>query len=132
MGYKDIENRTWWLHMPPFLNYPETTKRIYIHTGLKLDKHCWEFIKDRVSDNLWKRIWTMDFIESLAHGAIIGEVDIVGCVEKSDSPWFTGPYGFVLANPKAYKVPIPCKGKLGFFEPDIDLLSEVKKFSGAN
>lgn len=53
-------------------------------------------------------------------GAIIGEVDIVDCVTESKSPWFTGPYGFVLANPVAYKVPVPCKGKLGFFTPDID------------
>jgi len=50
---------------------------------------------------------------------IIGEVDITGCVEASDSPWFTGKYGLVLANPVLYDKPIPCRGRLGFFTPDI-------------
>lgn len=58
------------------------------------------------------------YTKPMAFGAIIGEVDITGCVEKSDS-WFTGPYGFVLTNPTLYEKPIPCKGKLGFFEPAI-------------
>ena len=49
-------------------------------------------------------------------GALIGEVDIVDCVTESDSPWFTGPYGWILANPQPYDTPIPYKGKLGFFE----------------
>lgn len=61
------------------------------------------------------------FSPRLGRQAIIGEVDIVDCVTKSKSPWFTGPYGWVLANPKLYKKPIPCQGKLGFFEPVIDV-----------
>ena len=32
-GYKDIDNRTWWLHVPPLLNYPEHIIRIYVHAG---------------------------------------------------------------------------------------------------
>ncbi len=52
-------------------------------------------------------------------GCIVGTVDIVDCVKSSDSPWFFGDYGFVLANPVALKMPIPFKGALGFFEvPD--------------
>jgi hypothetical protein len=52
-------------------------------------------------------------------GAIIGEVDIIDCVTESKSPWFVGPYGFTLANPVLYDKPIPCRGMLGFFEPDL-------------
>ena len=58
-------------------------------------------------------------------GAIIGEIDITGCVDHSDSPWFFGPYGFTLANPVLYDKPIPCKGMLRFFEPDIDIPERV-------
>lgn len=48
-------------------------------------------------------------------GGIIGVVDIVDCVDRSDSAWFFGPYGYVLQN--ARPVPfIPCKGALGFFK----------------
>ena len=48
--------------------------------------------------------------------ALIGEVTITACVKESSSPWFVGPYGFVLANPVLYKEPIPYRGQLGFFE----------------
>lgn len=52
-------------------------------------------------------------------GCIVGKVDIVDCVEESDSPWFSGRYGFVLKNPVPFAKPIPLKGALGFFEvPD--------------
>jgi hypothetical protein len=56
---------------------------------------------------------------TLAFGTIIGEVDIVDCVTKSASPWFTGKYGFLLSIPVLYDQPIPCKGKLNFFKPYI-------------
>jgi hypothetical protein len=48
-------------------------------------------------------------------GGIVGQVNVVDCVTKSNSLWFGGPFGFVLANPK----PLPfraCKGQLGLFE----------------
>jgi hypothetical protein len=54
-----------------------------------------------------------------AGGCIVGTIDIVGCVNASNSPWFFGKYGFVLANPIAFERPIPFKGALMFFDvPD--------------
>ncbi|MCW5720747.1 MAG: ASCH domain-containing protein [Devosia sp.] len=48
-------------------------------------------------------------------GGVIGVADVLDCVEQSDSDWFVGRYGFVLAN--ARPVPfIPCPGALGFFD----------------
>jgi hypothetical protein len=48
-------------------------------------------------------------------GGIVGVADIVDCVVAHPSPWFFGPYGFVLAN--ARPLPFtPCKGALGFFK----------------
>jgi hypothetical protein len=39
----------------------------------------------------------------------------VACVRRSESPWFTGPFGFVLED--AYELPFePCAGQQGFFE----------------
>ena len=97
-GYKDIENRDW----------PTKFRgRIYVHAGRRFD-------------NASLRLLFESYLKQLnAFGAIIGEVDIVDCVTESKSPWFVGPYGFVLAHPVLYKKPIPCKGKLGFFEPEI-------------
>lgn len=47
-------------------------------------------------------------------GGIVGIAEIIDCVEESDSPWFSGNYGFVLANVRPLPF-IPVKGALGFF-----------------
>lgn len=52
---------------------------------------------------------------------IVGKVDIVDCVNHSDSSWFFGDFGFVLANPVAFRTPIPCKGALGLFDVPKDV-----------
>lgn len=54
-------------------------------------------------------------------GCIVGKIDIVGCVDDSESPWFFGKYGFVLANPVAFERPIPFKGALKFFDVPDDI-----------
>ena len=88
---KDVENRTW--RCPnQFIG-----QTIYIHAGKKPDG-------------------LVDGIGPERFGAILGEVCLTACVTQSDSEWFYGPYGFVLAKPLAYKKPIPCKGSLGFFD----------------
>lgn len=87
---KDVENRTW------SLSAWAKGKRIYVHAG-KRPRGAYHGGTARL-------------------GAILGEVTIVDCVRWSDSKWFEGPYGFTLANPVAYDNPIPCQGRLGFFE----------------
>jgi hypothetical protein len=45
---------------------------------------------------------------------IVGQVELVDCVSEHSSPWFTGPFGFVLryATPLSFK---PCGGATKFF-----------------
>ncbi len=48
------------------------------------------------------------------HGGIIARARLVDVVTESTSPWFVGPFGFVLADVQ----PVPffaCRGALGFF-----------------
>ena len=119
-GIKDVENRTWHIHMPPLLNYPATPRRIYVHTGLSRSEMT-KPILAKILKLLTGR-QASEFMlayDRLTFGAIIGEVDIVGCTGKSDSPWFTGPYALMLANAVLYEKPIPCKGRLGFFDPSM-------------
>lgn len=59
---------------------------------------------------------TLPAFEDLPRGGIVGTVEIVDCVEQSDSPWFFGRYGFVLRNPQVLPEIIPVKGALGFFD----------------
>jgi hypothetical protein len=54
--------------------------------------------------------------EELVFGAIIGTVNMVGCVSKSPSCWFQGRYGFVFEDAKLLSEPIPAKGSLGLWE----------------
>lgn len=53
--------------------------------------------------------------EPIERGGIIGTAEIVDCIEDSDSPWFFGPFGLVLANVKPVDF-IPVKGALGLFK----------------
>jgi len=98
---KDIENRTW---------KTDYRGRVLIHTGKKFDAIGWEALKDatrfhhKVPDK-----------SEFLFGGIVGSVEIVDVVENSPSPWFQGPYGFVLRNPVEYDF-FPLRGQLGFFE----------------
>jgi hypothetical protein len=130
-GYKDIENRNWRIGRKPVpgmssanfaLAYPA---RIYIHAGKVLDNSpgTWEYLEGvaaLTNDAVWwDKFCEFSFIDSLPLGVIIGEVDIVGILTSSPSPWFTGKYGFMLKNPKLYDQPIPYYGQLGFFEVNL-------------
>ena len=79
--------------------------------------------------------------EELVTGAIIGKVELID-VKKynskkeiisekkfhfADKEFQNNIYGFLLKNPKFFRVPIPCKGKLGFFEIDVHQKKISKK-----
>ena len=55
--------------------------------------------------------------EDLPRGGIVGEAEIADCVTEHPSPWFTGPYGFVLRNARALPFR-PLTGSLRFFDVD--------------
>lgn len=110
-GFKDVENRSW------------TTRfrgAVLIHAGQKIER---EYLD--VGDWPWRALprpylTDLPLIDAPSHfeaGGIVGEAEIVDCVTTSSSPWFYGPYGFVLRN--ARPLPFrPCRGRLGFFPPD--------------
>lgn len=114
---KDVENRTWML--PLFFKLPQ---RIVIHAGKKEDPEGYAFLKQ------------MHIIPpaNLPTGCLVGEVDITGSAayeypehtrprnaQVETSHWAFGPYCFTLANPKAYKEPIPYRGALKFFKVEV-------------
>ncbi|MBN1366606.1 MAG: hypothetical protein JW967_01595 [Dehalococcoidales bacterium] len=126
MAYiKDIENRNWKIgrnsQHGPYKSESadfqlQLPARIYVHAGKTFDnKADTALLKMGFSPMLVLSL----FSNRVFRGGIIGEVDIVECVTESKSTWFTGKYGFVLANPILYNGPIPCRGRLGFFTPDV-------------
>src|SRR5262249_2365182 len=77
--------------------------------------------------------WDEESTESISHrlgvrfdfpmerGGVIGIVDMVDCVESSDSKWFVGRFGFVLTNTR--RLPFtPVSVSLGLRRPSDDLL----------
>jgi len=123
-GYKDIENRDWFIGRKVASGMVNFTiplpQRIYVHAGKQSDltEETLNFIHKIV--NPLTHEYGSTWRDVLSFGSIIGEVDITGCVKESKSPWFVGKYGFTLANPILYEETIPCKGKLGFFTPELN------------
>ncbi len=97
-GYKNIENRSWRTnYRGPFL----------VHAGLKLENEAYDQVADRFDIQLPPP-------GEIERGGIVGQSTILDCVENHDSPWFFGPYGFVLDNSKPLPFR-PMRGRLGFF-----------------
>lgn len=75
---------------------------------------------------------TLPPLEQLHTGGFVGVIEIVDVVHATDpnepllqSPWFFGPYGLVIRNPRAFPF-VPAKGQLGFF--DVDMSPELEHF----
>lgn len=103
-GGKDVENRSW----------PTSFRgRLLIHASGGMTKREWKYARDYA---IWQCGYDKPFpaYESLHRGGIVGWVELVSCVESSTSPWFEGPYGFLLRNPQPLEF-TPCRGQLGFF-----------------
>lgn len=102
-GYKDIENRSW------RSNY---RGECFIHAPQAFDSGGYKWVRRR-----FPKI-KMPQPSEFERGGIIGKVEIVDCVSRSSSPWFAGPFGYVVA--AARPVPfVPARGRLGFFNlPD--------------
>lgn len=100
---KDIENRTW-----------ATSFRgpVCIHAAKGMTNR--EYLDFEGTYGMDPR-FTVPEPEELPRGGIIGTAEIVGCVCKSNSPWFFGRWGFVLRNVQPVEF-IPVKGALGFFD----------------
>ena len=96
---KNIENRTW------RTNY---RGKLLIHAGKNIDKESYYFLHYQMKIHVPEDA-------ALLVGGIVGIVEIVECVSSSASPWFSGPFGFVLSNPVTLPF-FPCPGRLGFFD----------------
>lgn len=100
---KDVENRDW----------PTRGRGWFlIHAGKKDDEDR-ELIREK----------------GMPLGGIVGAARIVDCVTDMDSSWFFGTYGFVLADAFPLAL-IPCKGQLGFFALDREILQAVEQQIG--
>lgn len=105
-GGKRIENRSWRTdYRGPVL--------IHASSWWKPDEVHLDVISARNIVPPGTRLTLEDLQSQL--GGIVGKARIVDCVAASDSPWFSGPFGFVLEDVEA--VPFrACRGQLRLFE----------------
>ncbi|HEY8560468.1 MAG TPA: ASCH domain-containing protein [Pyrinomonadaceae bacterium] len=119
---KDIENRDWStnirgtiaLHASKTMTADELKAFIYVAI-------------DIADAELLRQMMHQLDKKQMPFGAIVGTVEIVGCVKQSKSPWFFGDFGFELKNPKPLKEPIPCKGALGFWNVPEEIKERIFK-----
>ena len=126
--YKPIENRSW-----------KTKYRgeFGVHASLQFDTDGYRWVEEH-AEQLGVDMSEFPLPYEFVRGAIIGSVEIVDCVINHHSVWAEKSidckdgcpsvescpigkcphqvYNWVLANPIKFPKPIPCKGKLSFWE----------------
>ena len=95
---------------------------MYIHASSKLDRAALNWLRDQAH---------VTAPSAFVHGAVVAVVEIVDVVTERDgaafAPWFFGPYGFVLANIRPLRLPVPEKGRLGLTRASDDLRRRVAR-----
>ncbi len=122
-GYKPVENRDWesW---NPGLTYRGP---VLIHAGKREEKDDVAIVVGRVGDLEDDHRRMEDHYHEHGHlGAIVGTATIVDCVTEHPSPWFSGPYGFVIEDARPIR-PIPYKGMLGFFRVPDEIHEQIAR-----
>jgi hypothetical protein len=117
-GGKDIENRDWptrvrgrvLIHASKWWNYRE----------IEIDAFDANKLAAERAQLSYRELRNGTLKDSC--GCLVGSVEIVDCVARSNSPWFVGDCGFVLRDPVTFIEPIPFKGTLGFFGVPDDLV----------
>lgn len=113
-GHKDIENRTW---------QNSYRGQLLIHAGKGMtDTEYLDVLRFLASKDRLKHLAEiLPAPPELERGGIVGivgRVDVIGCFAEHASPWFMGPYGFLVRNQTTLPFR-PYVGMLGLFEvPD--------------
>ena len=103
---KDIENRSW-----QAVNHGLRQRgRIAIHASKGMTREEYEDASEFIADIGC----LVPAAHELLRGGIIGSVEVMDVVSESKSPWFVGPRGLVLRDPKPCNF-VPAIGALGYF-----------------
>lgn len=105
-GHKPVENRDW--------NTPWRGEFL-IHAGAGIVQRDYREIQARALGELDIVIPDFTDLQQVPRGGIVGVAELVRVVTDSESPFFTGPFGFEVRNAK----PLPFvqwKGQLGWFD----------------
>ena len=70
---------------------------------------------DLAADGPAQALELEQFEKEAAYGAIMASAKVADCVVASASPWFVGPFGWVLTDVRPIEYPIRRRGRLGLF-----------------
>lgn len=104
-GIKPVENRSW---------STDYRGEFLIHAGAGLVQRDYRETAAQLRDLLGIELPDMHDLQ-MHRGGIVGIVELVDVVTHHDSPFFTGEFGFVLANARPLPF-VPWKGQLGWFD----------------
>ena len=107
---KDVENRDrQWSHRG----------HLIIHASKTWDQAGYDFITGELCLHVPPKPMHV-------FGALIGKAFMTDCIDRSNSKWFSGQYGYVLKNPEEFLFPIPYRGMPGPFDvPEEELRYEL-------
>ena len=100
-GGKDVENRRW---------RTDVRGRFLVHAGKKWGPEQREDVA-----YVRRHFPNIELPDQFDLGGIVGAATLRDCVEQFDSPWFAGPYGFVLQDQRPCEF-VPYRGELGWFD----------------
>lgn len=129
-GHKDIENRSW----APGVLHPGD--QFLIHAGSRFDDtQTWADIQKILNDRHGDDAPRVPTYLTAVKGAIVGVVELDRVVYEGqlfpdpalESPWFCGPYGWVLTNPIKFDEPIYTRGFQKLWHPPAGIMAEVEK-----
>lgn len=122
MGFKPVENRDW-RPTNPGLRFRGPA---LIHAGKREITEDVDGVLRRVAAQTKTdlKIIERGYQSHRWLGGIVGAATFVDCVTSHASEWFTGPYAFVLENPKWSNF-VECRGMLGFFGVGADVLDKL-------
>lgn len=119
-GYKSIENRSWKTkYRGPFL----------IHASKTFDHDGYDWIVNNfVNTPLPGKESISTKKGLLGHyrtGGFVGISELIACLDQSDDPFFTGPYGFELSNVHPIEF-IEYPGSLKFFNVPDSVINQIE------
>lgn len=116
-GVKDVENRTW---------RRSYRGPILIHASRKVAQNAAMAVRAGIHPVTFERVAKLAALGGNLEsetGGIVGVAELIEIVGDHPSPWFVGPFGFVLTNARPLPF-MPMVGSLGLFKAtyDTDLL----------
>lgn len=119
-GHKDIENRVW---------STRYTGPLVIHASKGMTNDEYDDVVEFLDCDFRLRNIQLPDRKLIERGGIVGVAHCKGSVDQCDSPWFFGPYGFVLSEQRAVPF-VPFKGQLGFFDVPSELIATAPTTTG--